>query len=237
MAIRQLIWSNKKDFDTLLDIDGCIFFTQKQATPQQIFLLQRTYDLLKPGSYCICIAPNTIITTEWAMLLEDTGFEIKDQIAALYFEQATTIIVGMKACKKNYAENALQYGVAGINISKLRIGNDIVGWNGLGKTGQTWTKDSCGFRKEQAARPVQGRFPCNLILEAAVATKVPQKKCFHVIDNVSESAIINFCLDLITPPGEESILIQLFAENNLFKTICQQRQQSCIIAYNNEEEL
>ena len=57
---------------------------------------------------------------------------------------------------------------SGLNIDKIRIGDAVVGWNGLGKTGQTWTEKSCGFRNEQEARPVVGRFPCNFVLDDSV---------------------------------------------------------------------
>ena len=73
------------------------------------------------------------------------------------------IIMAMKPLSGTYAENALKWGVAGMNIKEARIGNDVImtkgdskGYNGIGLSG--------GVFKEHV-----GRFPANIILDPEAA--------------------------------------------------------------------
>jgi len=225
-------WTTKEDFDTLMDLDGCVFKQNAPPKPSAQFVVDRIYDMLKPGAYCICWSPSAI-SNDWALLLEDCQLEIKEQVAMLNQHCAYTMIVGMKPCEKNYAHNALVHGVAGLNINKLRIGDAKVGWNGLGKHGQTWTNKTCGFRNEQEARPVSGRFPCNLILDPVFKEQYSfSTEYFHVLDTSSDEKVFEFCLDMINPPSNNSMIIHPFAQDKVFETICKQRNQSCIIVNN-----
>lgn len=223
---RYINWTRKEDLDALIDLDGCIFKESCDPKPNTEFLFARIYDMLKPGAYCLGIV-DAVHVTAWTILLENIGLDIKDQVAVIDAAKTYSIIMSMKTCEKNYAYNALVYGNSGINIRKLRIGNAIVGWNGLGDTGQSWTAKNCGFRNKQQARPVQGRFPCNLLINNKIA--MTHKDSFHTLDEITDTTLFNFCLDMITPPGETSLVINPCAYNDLFINICQQRQQSCIV--------
>ena len=110
MKCNHICWKEKKDFESLMDLDGCIFKNNNPPNKESEFFLDRTCDMLNPGAYCICVS-SSVSAIDWACLIEDLGLEIKDQIAVLTKEHAYTIIIGMKPCEKNYAHNALLYGV------------------------------------------------------------------------------------------------------------------------------
>ena len=82
------------------------------------------------------------------------------------------IVSCMKPLQGTYAQNALQHGVAGLNIDGSRIGTDSVGgWQG----GGTKLYDG-GLSKEGGeARPVSGRWPANLLLDEASATMLDEQ--------------------------------------------------------------
>jgi site-specific DNA-methyltransferase (adenine-specific) len=69
-------------------------------------------------------------------------------------------IMALKPMPGSFALNATTYGVAGIDIDGSRIGTDVVGWGGNASGGY-----SGGLDKEQEARPVEGRWPANVILD------------------------------------------------------------------------
>lgn len=73
------------------------------------------------------------------------------------------------------AENVLKWGVGGINIDAARIGNDTVGWGGKAAGGQTWTNDNNGLGKNSAPRPVEGRWPANLVLDEDQAAELDKQ--------------------------------------------------------------
>ena len=107
---------------------------------------------IKGGEYEIT-APATPEAQQW----EGWGTALKPALEP--------ITVARKPFKGTVAKNVLEYGTGGINIGGGRIGNDIVGWGG-GKAaggGDTWNESTCGLRKAGEARPVEGRFPANLI--------------------------------------------------------------------------
>lgn len=62
------------------------------------------------------------------------------------------------------AKTVLQYGTGGINIGACRIGTETVGWGGGGRGNGTWTEETCGLKAGEA-RPVEGRWPANLVME------------------------------------------------------------------------
>lgn len=72
--------------------------------------------------------------------------------------------VARKPLIGSVAKNVLEYGTGGLNIGGCRIGSAQAGWGGGGRGTGTWTEDSCGL-KEGDPRPVQGRWPANLVLE------------------------------------------------------------------------
>jgi len=97
------------------------------------------------------------------------------------------IIVAMKPNEGSYAQNALEYGVSGLNIDGGRIKtapDDVFGGGGLNSKGdgfigksKTPYEKGMGFRNDNK----QGRFPANIILDEE-AGKIIDK---DVGDNVS----------------------------------------------------
>jgi hypothetical protein len=217
----------------LSDIDACVSICTKPLDAQRQATLSHAVRIMKPGSYFLCISQPQI-HADWAWWLEDQGLCIKDQIAVIKHPVAWTIIMAMRDYEQNYANNAIVHGVAGLNIEKMRIGDQIVGWNGLGQTGQTWNKTTCGFRKEQEARPVKGRFPGNLISDIETFDFLshdgilPQKSEDYI--SVFECSIYNlycYCLDLISPP--DSLILNPFCDDDEFARACINKKQQAII--------
>lgn len=78
------------------------------------------------------------------------------------------ILVAMKSNEGSYAENALKYGVAGLNIDEARIpsGTEHMRGNVGAKITESDWKNKSGFGKPfKATDNPQGRFPANIILE------------------------------------------------------------------------
>jgi len=73
------------------------------------------------------------------------------------------IIVAMKPLESTFAENALNHGVAGLNIDACRIGMETVGARASNKDGIAKRNLAFGM-KEFEGKPSQGRFPANIIL-------------------------------------------------------------------------
>lgn len=94
------------------------------------------------------------------------------------------IIVAMKPCDGTFAENALKYGTAGLNIDGGRIGSPAPvvtgrGWKGATGYGHDWSREGEGSAEKQyagsggtdfAMKPgprggsLRGRWPANLVL-------------------------------------------------------------------------
>ena len=80
------------------------------------------------------------------------------------------ILVAMKPNDGSYAENALKWGVSGLNIDGGRISHNepLKETNRKKETGNSWDKDNCGLRNNPnniASASPQGRFPANIILD------------------------------------------------------------------------
>lgn len=75
------------------------------------------------------------------------------------------ITLARKPLDGTVAENVLKWGVGALNIDATRIGNDIVGWGGKAAGGDTWNNSNNGLGKNSVPRPVQGRFPANVVLD------------------------------------------------------------------------
>lgn len=85
------------------------------------------------------------------------------------------IVMAVKPNEGSYAENALKWGVAGLNIDGGRIGykgeNDRSGWHKTGADGSKGYQGENTFKirpisaEEIQQRTTLGRFPANLILE------------------------------------------------------------------------
>lgn len=62
------------------------------------------------------------------------------------------------------AENVLAHGTGALNIDGCRVDADCVtGWGGASAGGVTWNKETCRLGKSGAARPVEGRWPANVV--------------------------------------------------------------------------
>lgn len=62
------------------------------------------------------------------------------------------------------AANVLEHGTGALNIDGCRVpAEKPTGWGGGAAGGNTWTDENCGLAKGGDARPVNGRWPANLI--------------------------------------------------------------------------
>lgn len=73
------------------------------------------------------------------------------------------IVLARKPLVGTVAANVLAHGTGALNIDGCRVGTDTVGWGGGAAGGNTWTGDNCGLAKNGDARPVQGRWPANIV--------------------------------------------------------------------------
>jgi site-specific DNA-methyltransferase (adenine-specific) len=127
------------------------------------------------------------------------------------------IIVAMKPNKGSYAENALKYGVSGLNIEGGRIGFEkdinLKEWKTERKTdgGSGW-----GFRGNKSPSPQpQGRFPANLILscecDEVVEGEVRGDKRGITFDKKASSIYgsksISTKAEIKNPNGKENVII------------------------------
>ncbi len=74
--------------------------------------------------------------------------------------------------EKTIAENVLKWGTGGLNIDGCRIGTDIVGWGGRPSSGYSGRLDTDTSGKP---RPVEGRFPANVILDEEAGALLDQQ--------------------------------------------------------------
>jgi DNA modification methylase len=66
--------------------------------------------------------------------------------------------------ESSIASNVLKHGTGAINIDGCRIAAEVqTGWGGKAAGGNTWNDENCGLSKDGEARPVNGRWPANLI--------------------------------------------------------------------------
>lgn len=83
---------------------------------------------------------------------------------------------GMRAA--TIAENILHWGVGAFNINACRIDAEkATGWGGsAGGGGGTWNESNSGLRQDGEARPVDGRYPANILHDgsAEVTSLFPQ---------------------------------------------------------------
>lgn len=86
------------------------------------------------------------------------------------------VIVARKPLIGTVAENVLTYGTGGLNIDGSRVGTENVGWQGSGRSGESVTAGASrggnqgGYNfADGEPRPVQGRWPANVILDEHTA--------------------------------------------------------------------
>lgn len=232
------VYTEQSVFSMLLDIDGCVATCCFCSDSMSRGWLKSTIDMMKPGAH-IALITQLPFSIEWTLCLENGGITIKDQIGVLSEQMSRVIVLGMKPYEKSYAHNALVHDVAGINIDKMRIGEEVVGWNGLGRIGKTWNKKTCGLRNEQEARPVSGRFPCNMIFTEPAAERFLPKnkdKFFHSWEKFNWHNIIEHCIHLIAPPNN-GLLINPFDYEHIFADTCAKNGQKYIaVAIHKEKQ-
>ena len=86
------------------------------------------------------------------------------------------IILARKPLDGTVASNVLAHGVGGLNIDACRVPSDeITGWGGAGAGGGTWNSENMRLGKDGDARPVQGRFPANVLLDEHAAAEMDEQ--------------------------------------------------------------
>ena len=73
------------------------------------------------------------------------------------------IIVARKPLDGTVAANILEHGTGALNVDGCRVESEKpTGWGGKAG-GATWNESTCGLRNEGDPRPVNGRWPANVI--------------------------------------------------------------------------
>ena len=88
-------------------------------------------------------------------------------------------ILVQKPLDGTYANNALTHHCGALNIEECRVGSDIGGWGGSGGENGVWNNKTCGLRKSGEARPVEGRWPANLILDEEAGEILDTKRYYE----------------------------------------------------------
>ncbi|WP_423454302.1 DNA-methyltransferase [Ottowia sp. VDI28] len=137
--------------------------------------------VLKPGGYLLSFF-GTRTYHRGVVNIEDAGFEVRDQIGWVFgsgFPKSHNgrwggtalkpawepIVVARKPLIGTVAENWAEWGTGALNIDGCRIGTDAVGWGGSrGGSDDPTQSGGRNYRLgEGEARPVEGRWPANLI--------------------------------------------------------------------------
>lgn len=148
-----------KSYDISKGVDKTLGYERERAAPRSIISHQRQLGNLRPymndpNHTTVSDVPASEESARWS----GYGTAIKPSHEPL--------ILAMKPCEGTYAQNALTYNVAGLNIDGCRIGSETVGWSGkaAGRKNDGEWKEQSGLSKDGDARPVSGRWPSNLIL-------------------------------------------------------------------------
>ena len=97
-------------------------------------------------------APATDAAREW----EGWGTALKPSWEPICF--ARKPLIG------TVAENVLGWGTGALNIDGCRVeAEKATGWGGKGAGGNTWNETNNGLGKDGEARPVEGRWPANIV--------------------------------------------------------------------------
>lgn len=75
-------------------------------------------------------------------------------------------IIVRKPLRGTVAANVLARGCGGINVDAGRVGSDVAGWTGAGRGDGSCDESACGLRAGDA-RPVEGRWPSNIVFSHA----------------------------------------------------------------------
>ncbi len=85
------------------------------------------------------------------------------------------ILVAMKPNEGSYAQNALKWGVSGLNIDGGRIPTDDILHTREGKPGADFNDDSYKWKGESNSQHTKGRFPANIILDEEAAKMLDEQ--------------------------------------------------------------
>lgn len=137
--------------------------------------------VLKPGGHVVAFS-GTRTYHRMACAIEDAGFEVRDQIGWTFgsgFPKSHNagdgwgtalkpawepIMLARKALVGTVAANVLEHGTGAINIDGCRVESERpTGWGGKAAGGDTWNETNNGLGKDGEARPVDGRWPANII--------------------------------------------------------------------------
>ena len=119
--------------------------------------------VLKPGGYLMAFA-GTRTQHRMAVRIEDSGFEIRDIIAWMYGSGMPKHRSHLKPAFEpiTLARKPAKTATL-LNIDACRVGDESVSWGGGAAGGNTWNVGDCGLTKGGEPRPVQGRYPSNII--------------------------------------------------------------------------
>lgn len=108
-----------------------------------------------------------------------------------------------KPFQGNVASCVIEHSTSGIDIQSCRVGEDIVGWNGLDDTPRNTYMS--GWNPDGMKRNAAGRFPANLILGQSCASAFPDVKAGVAVGrNASPGNVYGNGTGLVSQPkGEE----------------------------------
>ncbi len=120
--------------------------------------------ILRPGGFLLAFS-GTRTYHRMVCAIEDAGFIIQNQIAWLYGSGFPKRRDDLKPAMEPVVVAYKPGGPRTLQIDECRIESEkTVGWGGGAAGGQTWNKENCGLIKDGDARPVDGRYPANVIL-------------------------------------------------------------------------
>lgn len=117
--------------------------------------------------------------------------------------------------EKTVALNVLKWGTGALNIDACRIESEkLTGWGGKAAGGNTWNDSNSGLTKDGNARPVDGRFPANVITDGSVEMPNGAQRFFYSAKaskadrgegnnhpTVKPTSLMQWLCRLVTPPG------------------------------------
>lgn len=156
-------------------------------------LWQAVRETMRPGAHLAAFFGSRTYH-RGAVAIEDAGLEIRDQMMWLYgtgFPKSGNlkpahepIVLARRPLDGSRAANIAQHGVGGLDIERGRVPSEkATGWGGGAAGGQTWTAANCGLAKAGEARPVQGRWPANVLHDGSDA----------VVDLIGDAARFFYC--------------------------------------------
>ena len=153
----------------------------------------KVFRVLKPGAFIVAFSSSRTFG-RMSVAIEDAGF-INHPLTGWIFgqgfpkahrvhapgyegfrygTQATKpalepIYIGQKPfSEKTGTANVLRWGTGALNIDGCRVeAEKATGWGGKGAGGNTWNETNNGLGKDGEARPVEGRWPANVMTDGS----------------------------------------------------------------------